>query len=93
MWTLLSALISAIAAFFGARKADTAQSEKQLINRTSRTGADITRKTQRKTEREIREATDISAADSGRVRASGSVSERTGIINDAIRRVNGEGHR
>ncbi len=93
MWTLLSALISAIAAFLGAGKRDTAQDEKQLINRESRTGADITRNTQRNTEREIREATDISTADSGRVRASDRVSERTGIINNAIRRANGEGHR
>lgn len=93
MWSLLSALISAIAAFLGARKSDTRQNEKHFINQSSRTSAEITRENQRKTEHEIREATDTSVADSGRVRASDSVSERTRIINDAIRRVNGEGDR
>ncbi|EIV3891952.1 TPA: hypothetical protein MCN14_003843 [Klebsiella pneumoniae] len=88
MWSILSAIISAIAAFFGARKGDAEKEQKTVINESSRASAEISRTTSQSIDDETTEAAKQNSADAERVRNAGSVSERTAAINDAIRRAN-----
>lgn len=90
MWSILSAIISAIAAFFGARKGNADKEQKESINVSARTSSDITRETQAKTETETHDAEIQANADADRILHADSVQHGADIINEAIRRANGK---
>lgn len=90
MWTVIAAGFSWLLSFFFSKKTDADKEQRQTINESSRTSSEISRETAENNDHETTAAQTQSDADLKRMSAAGSVSERTDIINEAIRRANGK---
>lgn len=90
MWAIISAILSAIAAFFGSKSVSADKEQKKSVNVMSRTSADITRETEQTKEAKKDEAATENATLVEHVSNSDSLQHGSDLLNEAIRRANGK---